>query len=121
MMSPEFGRHQPLKMNEEPMEACIEACLACYRTCLETAMGHCLEAGGRHVEPAHFRLMIACAEACRASAHVMLTRTPHHTSTCAACASLCDACADDCERLGGMEACVAACRRCAETCREMSA
>lgn len=44
------------------MQECIENCLACYRVCLSTAMSHCLEAGGEHTKPPHFRLMMACAE-----------------------------------------------------------
>jgi hypothetical protein len=44
---------------------CIEDCLRCYRVCFEMAMTHCLEHGGRHVEPGHFRIMMACAEICR--------------------------------------------------------
>ena len=32
---------------------------ACYQECLSTAMIHCLEMGGEHTEPDHFRLMIA--------------------------------------------------------------
>ena len=31
------------------MQSCIDDCLECYRTCLSTAMGHCLEQGGEHV------------------------------------------------------------------------
>ena len=96
------------------MNNCIEDCLNCYRTCLGTAMNHCLVAGGKHVEPAHFRLMMACAEICRTSAHFMLINTPHHKHTCRECA-------EDCERVGGMEACVVMCRTCAESCRKMAA
>jgi len=103
------------------MNRCIEACLSCYRTCLGTAMNLCLETGGRHVEPAHFRLMMACAEICRTSAHFMLINTPHHKHTCHECAELCAEFADDCERIGGMEECVAICRACAESCRKMAA
>ena len=57
------------------MQACIDECLRCYQTCLGMASNHCLEVGGRHVEPAHFRLMLACAETCRTSAHLMLIGT----------------------------------------------
>ena len=49
------------------LQACIDECLRCYQTCLGTAMGYCLEQGGRHVAPEHFRLMMACAEICRAA------------------------------------------------------
>ena len=103
------------------MQACIDACLKCYQTCLGTAMGHCLEQGGKHVAPAHFRLMIACAEICRTSAHVMLTGSPLHKASCRACAEICAACAEDCAKLDGMEDCVTDCRRCAESCRKMAA
>ncbi|KAA2211714.1 four-helix bundle copper-binding protein [Teichococcus oryzae] len=105
----------------EEMQACIEQCLKCYATCLSMASGHCLEAGGEHVEPKHFRLMLACAEMCRASAHLMLLGSPQHRQSCAACAEICRECAEDCERVGDMEACVAACRACAESCRAMAA
>jgi hypothetical protein len=103
------------------MKACIDDCLACYATCLGTAMNHCLEAGGEHVAPPHFRLMMACAEICRTSAHFMLINTPHHAHTCRECAEICAECADDCARIGGMEDCVRACRTCAESCRKMAA
>jgi hypothetical protein len=105
----------------EEMNRCIEACLSCYRTCLSTAMSHCLVAGGKHLEPAHFRLMMACAEMCRTSAHFMLINTPHHKHTCRECAEVCAECAADCERIGGMEECVAMCQACAESCRKMAA
>ncbi len=103
------------------MEACIAACLKCYAVCLATAMNHCLEAGGKHVEPKHFRLMMACAEMCRTSAHFMLIGTNHHKHTCAECAEICEECAKDCERIGEMEECVRECRVCAESCRKMAA
>src|SRR5262249_5361027 len=103
------------------MQQCIDACLQCYQTCLSTAMNHCLETGGKHVEPKHFRLMMACVEMCRTSAHFMLINTPHHKHTCKECAEICQECADDCERIGDMDECVKACRRCAETCLAMAA
>lgn len=103
----------------DEMQACIDACLNCYDTCLGMAMGHCLEEGGEHVAPDHFRLMMACAEICRTSAHFMLIQSPHHRHLCQECADICDECARDCERLDGMKACVDACRRCAEHCRRM--
>jgi hypothetical protein len=83
-------------------------------------MNHCLETGGKHVEPAHFRLMMACAEICRTSAHFMLVNTPHHKHTCKECAEICAECARDCERIGGMDECVAMCRACAQSCRKMA-
>ena len=103
------------------MQKCIDECLRCYSVCLGMAMSHCLETGGEHVAPPHFRLMMACAEICRTAAHFMLIGTKHHKHTCAECAEICEECARDCERLDGMQECVEACRRCAESCRKMSA
>ena len=109
-----------MKHMSKGMQACIDECLRCYQACLGTAMTHCLETGGKHVEPAHFRLMMACAEICRTSAHVMLLNSPHHKHVCRECSEICAECAKDCERLGGMEECVEACRRCAESCQAMA-
>lgn len=103
------------------MQSCVEECLRCHAICFSTAMNHCLEAGGEHVEKRHFTLMIACAEICRVSADFMLIGTPHHRHLCAECAEICSECADDCERIGDMETCVDACRRCAASCRLMAA
>jgi hypothetical protein len=105
----------------DDMTRCIETCLSCYKTCVSMAMTHCLELGGKHVEAAHFRLMMACAEICRTSAHFMLINTSHHKHTCKECAEICTECADDCERIGDMEECVAVCRTCADSCRAMAA
>lgn len=105
----------------EDMTRCIEICMSCYQTCLGTAMNHCLQTGGEHVEPKHFRLMMACAEICRTAAHFMLINTPHHRHICGECAEICTECAQDCARVGGMDECVAMCRSCAESCRAMAA
>ena len=102
------------------LERCIHACLGCYQTCLGTAMNHCLEVGGAHVEKQHFTLMMACAEICRTAALFMLINSPHHPHVCRECAEICAQCAKDCERLGDMQVCVEACRKCAATCQEMA-
>lgn len=103
------------------MKECIDNCLSCYSECLSMTMGHCLEMGGKHTEPKHFKLMMACAEICRTSAHFMLIGTEHHKHTCRECAEICRECARDCERVGDMQSCVEACRRCAESCERMAA
>jgi hypothetical protein len=102
------------------MKSGIEACQRCYATCLQTAMQHCLEVGGRHTEPKHFRLMMACAEICRTSAALMLIGSPFHLAQCDLCAKVCEECATDCDHVGGMEDCAAACRACAKECRQMA-
>lgn len=103
------------------MKNCIDDCIRCYQTCQQMAMNHCLELGGRHVEPEHFRSMIACAEICRTAADFMLGSSPFQGQTCAVCAQVCEACARSCEEVGDMDECVQACRQCAESCRRMAA
>ena len=102
------------------MQDCIDRCQVCHETCLET-IGHCLELGGRHAAADHIRMLMACAEICRTSAHFMLIGSEHHKHTCGECAEICNECADDCERFGDMQECVEVCRQCAESCRRMAA
>lgn len=103
------------------MQDCIDACTHCHQTCLQMALTHCLEKGGRHVEPEHFRLMMTCADLCATSARLQLSGSPFSARLCALCAGACHACANSCRELDGMEACVRACEECERTCREMSA
>jgi len=110
--------HQTMK---PAMKECIEACEHCHHICLSMAMMHCLQRGGAHVEPSHFRLMRDCAEICATSANFMLSGSQFHGDVCEACAEVCEACAASCEKLGDMQSCVDACRRCAESCRAMAA
>ena len=100
--------------------ACIDACHHCHHMCVQTAMNHCLDMGGKHVEAKHFRLMMNCAEICQTSLNFMLSNSPFTNSLCEVCADICDACANSCQKMGGMDDCVEACRECAESCREMA-
>lgn len=102
------------------MKSCIEDCHQCHMTCLEMAMTHCLEQGGRHAEPAHMRLMIDCAEICQTAANFMTRHSAQHALICRACAEICRACAASCEEVGDMQDCVDACLRCAESCERMA-
>lgn len=103
------------------MQACIEDCQSCHVTCLSDAIGHCLEEGGRHTEPAHFKLMLDCAEICQTAANFMARGSDHHRHICRECAEICRACAASCQALGGMRECVEACLRCAASCEDMAA
>ncbi len=107
--------------NDSELMACIRTCLDCYTHCQHTALSTCLETGGEHLEPEHFRTMIGCAEICRAAAALMASHSPHHLESCRLCAQVCRDCADSCEKIGGMEDCVKACRECARSCEAMAA
>jgi hypothetical protein len=97
----------------------IQEALRCHAVCLATAMTVCLETGGEHVKPQHFRLMMDCVAACQFAADMMAHKSQFHRQACALCADICEACANDCEQMDGMEECVAACVSCAKTCRAM--
>lgn len=103
------------------MQSCIDECLRCYQACLGMSTNHCLKRGGAHAAPEHIQLMLACAEICRTSAHVMILGSEHHKHLCAECADICEDCASECERIGDMDDCVRICRSCAESCRKMAA
>lgn len=109
-----------MKMLSQEMQRCVHQCLSCYQACFSTAMNHCLEEGGAHTEPRHFRLMIECAEICRMTAHLMLMNAEHHSHFCAECAAICEECATSCRKLDGMDMCVESCSQCAESCRQMA-
>ena len=103
------------------MKDCIEHCLTCNKVCVETAMRRCLEMGGPHVQPEHFRLMVTCADICRTTADFMLAESDFYVRLCALCADVCEACADSCRDIGGMEDCALACEQCAASCSAVGA
>lgn len=102
------------------MRECIEACQKCHDVCLQMAMNHCLELGGKHVAPEHFKLMMNCAEICQTAANFMLSDSPLRHSVCAVCAEVCEACALSCNSVGQMSKCIEACKSCAEKCEQMA-
>ena len=108
-------------MNES-MKQCIENCTECHNICVAT-LAHCLGMGGKHVEAAHLKALLDCADTCRASADFMLRGSELHANVCGVCAEACERCAKSCEQFGDdaeMKACAASCRRCAESCRQMA-
>ena len=102
------------------IQACIDECLNCHKMCLSEAMTRCLETGGAHLEPHHFRLMLNCAEICQTAANFMLTKSPFDNAVCEMCAGVCESCAQSCDEIGDMAQCAAQCRQCAASCREMA-
>lgn len=102
------------------LAACIEQCTQCHRICLAMATGHCLEKGGRHIEPEHLRTMLVCAEICRSAADVMISGSRLRHRVCALCADICDACSASCRALDDMDECIDACERCKTSCQSMS-
>jgi len=110
-----------MKTLSPEMTECMVNCQQCHRVCLQMSMTHCLEMGGAHVEPEHFRLMYLCSVICEASANFLMLGSDLHKETCHACAVVCAQCAESCDKIGDMEECAGACHRCAATCKAMAA
>jgi len=106
----------------EQMLVCIQNCQDCHRACLQT-LTYCMKQGGRHARPDHLRLLMDCADICLTSAAFMIRASDLHTHTCAACAVVCQRCADDCAEMSDdlrMKALADTCQHCAESCRAMA-
>jgi hypothetical protein len=107
--------------SDNALQQCLKTCQQCHDLCLQSAMQRCLKLGGAHIEPHHFQLMLGCAELCQTAANFMLRGNREHGVVCAACARVCQRCAESCEQLGDMQDCVEMCRRCAAECERMAA
>ena len=105
------------------MRQCIEQCLHCHATCLET-IAHCLKMGGKHAEAGHIATMQDCALMCITSVELMTRESQFHHDVCMLCAEACRKCADDCERVDAndamMQECAAECHSCADACDRMA-
>jgi hypothetical protein len=108
------------QLERQRMQECADECLNCYRVVTQMLAEHGVESDSKHVESAHFRLMLDCADICQASANFLLRGSTMHQQICALCEEICEACATSCEQVGEMDECVAVCRTCAEQCRKMA-
>jgi hypothetical protein len=107
---------------DETMQQCVQNCTETHNTVMQT-IGYCMDMGGMHVDAAHLRSLLDCAEASAASVHFMLRGSGLHPQVCGVCADACLACALSCELFPSdarMLACAQICRRSAESCREMA-
>jgi hypothetical protein len=108
----------PLPESPELLQV-LEDCEACHRVCMHSAMTQCLEQGGEHVEPNHFRLLMTCVNVCNATATSIAGGFDIQEQLCRLCAEVCRACAESCRRVGDLEDCVDVCERCARSCNRL--
>lgn len=105
------------------LEKCAHLCHECEDACL-ALIPHGLARGGEHASNDHIGRLLDCVAICSASRNLLRRRSVMHRETCRACAAICEACAEECDRAGpgdgAMANCAAICRRCAEHCRHMS-
>lgn len=111
-----------MNLIDPAVRSCIDGCVRCYEVCLST-VPYCLEQGGRHAKEAHITLLLDCAKICQTAVDFMLRGSDEHGRISAACAALCQRCAEDCDQFASddvMHACAEVCRRCADSCEQMS-
>lgn len=95
----------------------VDQLLRCSRSCADAAAR--VESGLSDAAPERVRLLLACAEACRATAHVMVLGVSQHRELCEASTRLCEACAESCDEDVRLLSFAAICRDCADACRSV--
>lgn len=93
-------------------QKCIDACVECATICNHCAIS-CLEEKEVQNLTKCIRLDLECAVVCRATAGLMTLNSGYSTKISGLCATICDACAEECENHIAMEHC----KECAEACR----
>src|SRR4051812_47401506 len=63
--------HAHKDVHGHDLRDCIEACSACHDMCQHMIYQHCLQLGGKHVEPEHLKLMADCAQICHTAEDFM--------------------------------------------------
>ena len=105
--------------NQNPaVSECIDNCLDCHLTCLNT-MSYGIAKGGKYAEGALIDQLSACADICAKRVDALTHAASLHSVTIDACAERCRRCATACDALGDdaqMVRCAQACRRCAQSC-----
>lgn len=98
-----------------------DICHECHDVCEDTLVNHCLEQGGAHMEPRHVKLLLDCIQICQTSADFMHRNSEYASAVAIACAGVCEACANSCDKFDSeeMRECARVCRECAEYCRSM--
>ncbi|MFF5388203.1 four-helix bundle copper-binding protein [Streptomyces sp. NPDC013012] len=116
------------EVDREKLVRCVEACLACAQACTACADA-CLSEEMVGELTACIRTDADCADVCAATAAVLSRRTGHDArvtrAVLEACATVCGACAEECERHAGRHdhcrVCAEACRRCERACNDLIA
>jgi len=93
-------------------QKCIDACLECATTCNHCAISCLEESEVQHLTKC-IRFDLECAVICRTTAELMTLNSAYSTKISGLCATICDSCAEECEKHTAMEHC----KECAEACR----
>jgi len=110
-----------LSMAHQQFESCISACNACAAACDHCATA-CLKEDDVRMMARCVALEMDCAAICRLAAGFMARGSEFANQVCALCASICEACGQECAKHqhDHCQACAQACKRCADECRRMA-
>ena len=103
--------HKEFKETLIALYECAAACNHCYSACLQEQhikmLSRCIQ------------LDRDCSDICHLTAKLLQSGSEVSRETLRLCITICEACADECERHSKMEhckECAAACRKCVEEC-----
>lgn len=108
-------------MNQDLFKNCIDACRASIVACEQCAI-ECAKEEDAIMMTRCIDLNKKCALVCKAATELMSMGGEYADLLCPACAEICNACADECEKheLDHCKRCAEACRACAEECLKMA-
>ena len=108
-------------MINQQYQQCAETCAACAIACNQCAIACLGEKEVMHLKKC-IQLDLECAVVCQAAADLLNMNSLYINEICSLCITVCNACADECEKHTSMEhckKCAEACRNCAKECSWM--
>ena len=102
-------------------QKCIDACNRCAQACYE-CFEACLSEADVRARTKCIKMLVECAQMCQMSAAGMASNGRFIKEHCNLCATVCDACAQECNMFKDQHCkqCAQECRTCAQECREMT-
>ncbi|TCO74358.1 uncharacterized protein DUF326 [Marinisporobacter balticus] len=103
------------------MQSCIDACKECLQAC-EECFTLCLREADVKSRVNCIEMLRDCVDICELAIGYMSRGSKYAQDICNTCATICDACAKDCEMFqdAHCKKCAEICRRCADECRKMN-
>lgn len=110
----------PIKPTQDSdLARCINNCISCSRTCLETFQ-YCVDQKGTAFSGKHLSLLQYCVDSCQLSVELLIGNSQYALQSCELTMEICQDCVAECERYQDdkiFSHCAEVCRDCAEACR----
>ena len=108
-------------MTAQKFKDCINACLSCVTAC-QHCVTECLKENDIKMLSLCIAINRECALICSANAQLLAIGGDNAMMLCGECATICEACAQECERNSEFDhcsLCARECHKCAEECRNL--